>query len=133
MSEENVEALRRAYEAFNRRDFDGVVEILHPEVELSPALVGPGVPSHCRGREEAKAYFETISDVWETQTIEPKELIVAPDGRVLVVENWRSRGRDGIEIDTVMTDVYEFRDGLCLRIEGFRVKSEALEAAGLSE
>jgi ketosteroid isomerase-like protein len=133
MSQENVELVRRSYDAFNRPDFDRLAQFLHPEVELSPALVGPGVRSHYRGHEEVKGFWKTITEVWDSMTVEPKELIEAPDGRVVAVENWRVRGRDGIEIDTEMTDVYEIRDGFCVRIEGFRDKSEALKAAGLSE
>jgi ketosteroid isomerase-like protein len=34
MSEENVERTREAREAWNRRDFDQVLEGLHPEVEF---------------------------------------------------------------------------------------------------
>jgi hypothetical protein len=43
------------------------------------------------------------------------------------------RGRDGIEIDTELTDVYAFRDSLIVRVDGFRDKAKALEAVGLSE
>ena len=43
------------------------------------------------------------------------------------------RGRDGIEIDTEVNDLYAFRDGLIVRIDGFRDSADALEAAGLEE
>jgi ketosteroid isomerase-like protein len=59
-------------------------------------------------------------------------MIEVGDDRVLVVERWTGRAR-GIEFDMRFTDVYEFRDGRCVRVDGFRDKAEALEAAGLSE
>jgi hypothetical protein len=59
--------------------------------------------------------------------------IELPDGRILAVENWRVRGRDGIEIDTELTDLYAFRAGLIVRVDGFRDRAEAFEAAGLRE
>ena len=34
MSQENLEKLRRTYEAFSRGDFDAVIEIAHPEIEF---------------------------------------------------------------------------------------------------
>ena len=43
------------------------------------------------------------------------------------------RARDGIETGFQLTDIYTFRDGLIIRIDGFRERAEALEAAGLSE
>jgi ketosteroid isomerase-like protein len=134
MSRENVETLRRVFNLYNRRDFDAAVQYLHPEASLHPALTAPPVVrTEYRGRAGVKEFYEVVTEVWESFTVHPKEIIEAPGSRLVVVENWRARGRDGIEIDTELTDIYEFRDGLCFRIDGFRTKAEALEAAGLSE
>lgn len=130
---ESIDKWRALYEAFNRGDIDAAVQNLHPEVELKPALIGPGVKDHYRGRDELKEFFETITDVWDSLTVEVEEMIEAPDGRLVAVENWRARGRDGIEINTRLVDVYAFRDGLVIRGDGFRDKAEALEAVGLTE
>ena len=40
MSEENVALLRRAVEAYNRRDIPALLEELDPEVKWHPALPG---------------------------------------------------------------------------------------------
>ena len=40
---------------------------------------------------------------------------------------------EGMETEIVITQLYTFRDGLILRIDGFRSRAEALEAAGLAE
>ena len=45
---------------------------------------------------------------------------------------------EGMETEIVITQLYtfsgrRFRDGLILRIDGFRSRAEALEAAGLAE
>ena len=134
MSEENLETIRLFYEAFNRRLFDDALKYLHPECEISTALRAPGEPRHFRGREEARVFIvELLADTWEAVTVEFKEIIEAPDGRVLAVERWRTRGRAGIELDTELTDVYAFREGLIVRVDGFTDKAQALEAAGLSE
>jgi len=135
MSQENAKTLRAFHEAFNRRLFDVALQHLHPECEIYPAITPPDAPSHYRGHEEARGYMaEHIPDAWEAMTVEFKEQpIEAPDGRTLALERWRVRGRDGIEFDTEVTDIYEFRDGLIARIDGFTEKAEALEAAGLSE
>ena len=46
---------------------------------------------------------------------------------------WRVRGRDALQLDFELIDVYTFRDGLIVRIVGFRDRAEALDAVGLSE
>jgi ketosteroid isomerase-like protein len=38
MSQENVERIRRGYEAFARGDVDAVLELLHPDVDWHPAI-----------------------------------------------------------------------------------------------
>jgi ketosteroid isomerase-like protein len=129
---EGIDRWQELFEPFNRRDWDAALELFDPEVELYPALVGPGVRSRYQGRDEVTGFFETITDVWESLTVELEEVIDKGD-RVIAVENWRARGREGIEINTRLVDVYRFRDGLVVRAEGFRDKEEALEAAGLSE
>ncbi len=133
MSLENVEIVQRLYEAFNRRDLDDAVRCLDRDIELYLAITAPGRPSNFRGREGATEFLEVTIEDWERVTVLLKETIEAPDNRILAVERWRMRGRDGIEIDTEVTDVYAFRDGLIVRVDGFRDKAEALEAVGLPE
>jgi ketosteroid isomerase-like protein len=126
---QNLDALWAMHAAFNRRDFDSVVDYLHPEVELHPAIEGLDTSASYRGREEWRQYVELINEAWETQTIEVQEIIEAGD-RILVDERWHVRGRQGIELDFYLTDVYSFRDGLVVRIDGFADKAEAREALG---
>src|SRR5215207_4299301 len=53
MSQENVEAFRRALEAFNHRDFDALLEQLDPEAEWHPGVQASleGETTSFRGRE----------------------------------------------------------------------------------
>jgi ketosteroid isomerase-like protein len=130
---QNVEKLLAMQAAFNRGDVDDAVQYAHPEVELYPGLSGPDTGTQYRGRDELRQFLETISDVWETQTIDPAEIIEIADDRVLVVERWLRRVRQGIEFDIELAGVYTFRDGLVVRIDGFHNKAEAVKAVGLSE
>ena len=41
MSQENVEALRTAYEAISRGDWDAVIEVAQPDFELVPPSQSP--------------------------------------------------------------------------------------------
>ena len=133
MSEENIEIIRRVYDAFSRRDFDGAAQYLHRDFEIYPAIAGPDWRGHYRGRDGAKEFWEVITEVWEALTVEFKETIEAPDNRILAVEHWRSSGRDGIVIDFEVTHLYAFRDDLIVRIDGFTERAEALEPAGLTK
>ena len=55
MSQENVEMARRAYEAFNRGDLDGMVADFAPEFEYVPAEMVPGFGGEPTGPEGMEA------------------------------------------------------------------------------
>jgi hypothetical protein len=132
MSEHNVKILKAFSEAFNDRDFDDALRYLDPAVEINPGVQGPDHDSKLLGHQGWKEFIRIAIGGWEAATTEPLERIET-DGRILSIDIWRLRGREGIEIERELPTLYTFRDGLIVRIDGFTEKAEALEAAGLSE
>ena len=133
MSQENIGTVKALYEAIGRGDVDAFVELLHPEVEMHPAVGGLlDLESTYWGREGAKHFMQTAWKGFEV-TVEPEEIVELPGDRILAVERWQIRARDGIVTGLQLTDLYTFRDGFVVGVDGFREKSEALEAIGLSE
>jgi ketosteroid isomerase-like protein len=134
MSQKNVETLEALYAAFNRRDFDVWLQYVDPDVELLPGIAAPDSKSRYLGREALGKFFVTIATgPWEAVIAEPKEMIETDDGRVLCIDRWRFQGRDGIEIERELQNLFTFRAGLIARIDGYTNRDEALEAAGLRE
>jgi ketosteroid isomerase-like protein len=134
MADGGADTIRRLYEAFNRGAFEEAAACLHPDGEVRLAMepvesVG-GKRGPLRGRDELREFFKLLDDSWETVTVEIEEIVPGRNGRLLSMENWRVRGSQGLEMDTKMTDVFAFRDGLVARCDGFRDKREALEAFG---
>jgi ketosteroid isomerase-like protein len=84
MSQENVEIVRRAYEAFNLRDRSLAREVLAPEIEidLTRNVFNPQVIRRCEGIEQ---FMTTLNEVWEDFRFEVEELIDAGDNVVAVV------------------------------------------------
>lgn len=109
------------------------MQYAHPEVELRPGLTELDVSPRYRGRHELRQFFETITEAWESYEVMPEEMLAAPGERVVAVEHWHAVGRGGLKFDLELTDVFTSRDGLIVRIDGFRDKAEALEAVGLAE
>ena len=133
MSQENLDSLRRLAEAFTRRDFDRAIQSFDENVEVRPAVEGVDVATVYRGRAEFREFLGLITDAWETLTVELTDAVEAPGERVVAVECWRFRGRDGLALESELVDVYTFRQGLIVRVQGFRNRAEALEAVGLPE
>jgi len=133
MSQENVTVLGAFVEAFNHRNFDDAAQYLDRAVEINPGVQAPDHESRLVGREGWKEFIRVAIEAWEAATAEPLETIETENGRILSIDLWRLRGRDGIEIERELPTLYTFRGGLIVRIDGFTEKAEALEAAGLSE
>ena len=133
MSERNVNILNASYEAFNDRDFDDALRYLDRAVEIDPGVRAPDRDSKLLGHEGWKEFIRVDIEAWEAVTAEPLERIETEDGRILSIDLWRLRGREGIEIERELPTLYTFRDGLIVRIDGFTEKAEALEAARLGE
>ena len=133
MSHENVEIIRRLSDAFNRSDIDGAMLCLDPEVVLRPGVQVPDEEGQYVGHDGLTEWFRSATEPWQMIMVEHQELIDCPGNRVLAVERWTFRGRDGIELELKLPNVYTFRDGLTVRIDGFTEKAAALDVAGLRE
>ena len=131
MSQENVESVRRAFEAVNR-SWEPDLSLLDPDVVLDTtnAVFDRAV---YRGHEGVRQYLANQREVWESQRFEPEELIAAGENRVIASFRFVSVGRDGIETVAHLAQISTLRAGRITHIKVFLTKADALEAAGLSE
>jgi ketosteroid isomerase-like protein len=135
MSQENVEAFRRAFEAFNRRDIDAVLEEIDPEVEWRPILPVMlwGKSTVYRGhegyREVLRDFFEAASEI-HLGISETRDL----GDRLVAIGRLRARGKEsGAVTESPIAYVVEYKNGKAARICEYLNPKEALEAVGLSE
>ena len=136
MSQENVEVVRRVYEASARRDSAAVLALYDPEVEIdvTHGAVGEvaGRTVH-HGHEGLRTFFRAWYEAWESVEPELQDLIDA-GAQVVSIEVTRGRGRaSGAEVELQQYGVWTIRDGKIVRSRWFTRRQEALEAAGLSE
>ena len=137
MSQENVEVVRSIIAANERRDFDAVFERYDPEIEWHIARVAPPMTDFepvYNGHEGVRAFWRTWFAAWETASFEYEEFIDAGDSVVTILSQ-QMRGRtSGVELEwTSYGQVWTVNDGKIVRVEFFPTRSEALEAAGLTE
>ena len=134
MSQENVEVVRRAVEAFNENGFDsiGSSDLVTEDFEFHEPPEQPA-PRVARGREEVRRLAGEFDAAWEEHRSEPQEIRVVDDDRVLLVTVEHFKGRDGIEVATPFAAVFTLRDGKLCRWQAYWDRQKALEAAGLRE
>jgi uncharacterized protein len=134
MSQENVEIVRRAFEASARRDADAVLALYDPEVEWDASRTQSGLEDAVhRGHDGLRRFFRQWREAWDSDEYEYEELIDA-DMAVVSVATQRGRGRaSGLRIARPLVGVWTIENGLIVRVVWFLERSEALEAVGLSE
>jgi ketosteroid isomerase-like protein len=131
MSEENVELVRRTYEAGNQGDYDAVVSYFHPEIEFHAYPRSPERVYH--GKQALREYIENAWEHYERGRIEVEELLDAGDQVVAVITLHAVPKRGQNEITVHIVEVFTIRDGLLAERRSYSTRNEALEAAGLSE
>jgi ketosteroid isomerase-like protein len=118
--EEIIETLRRGYDAYNRRDYDAVAKLLHPDV----VFVRPGAEPDLRGVDAFRAWMEP--DAFESQASEPREIEIG-DQKILVHQRTSARGAgSGIEMEIDSWAVWTFDENRRItRIETYLEHEEA--------
>jgi ketosteroid isomerase-like protein len=130
MSQENVEIVRRFYEAFNRGDRDGWLRLMSSDVELLAHEIGGG---HTVGAEEVARGMDEFTSVFASYEVSPDDFYDAGDQIVVVLRRSATSARSPASIENRFGQVISIRGGRIVRFQSFPRVSEALEAAGLSE
>lgn len=123
-----IQALRKAYAAFNRNDIQAAVEALDPEIEWTEPAEFPGGGTY-RGPDQVKGYLAQSRANWAEGTSEPERFLVAGDKIVVFVyARVRPKG-SSMWRETSLADVYTFRNGKAVHMRAFADRREALEWA----
>jgi ketosteroid isomerase-like protein len=133
VSRADIEVLRRAYEAFNRRDLDALTGFFDPEAYWvpSPSVWGAGKTYH--GHEGLAELLAELASDWRAFESRPEEFREVGDlilvlGRVHAVPAEGDR-----EIDSPTAWIWEMRNGKALLLQAYADPAKAFEALGLNE
>jgi ketosteroid isomerase-like protein len=132
MSQENVEIVRRIYEAWGQGDFRTRIGDLDEHVVL---VIQPDFPEFgvFLGLDGVRDYMRRFLDQWDQLTIQATHLRAVGD-TVLAAIVQHGKGRaSGVEGDIRYYQLFTFRGEKIVRLESILDEAAALEAAGLSE
>jgi hypothetical protein len=128
--------IRQQYEAFRARDFEVVLSIHDPGVEvLMPrefgTVTGADLEEIYRGHDGLRRLWDQWLEPWEVFHFEPERLFDLGD-EFLVLLTMVGRGRaSDIEIRQPIAQLYALRNGLVARQTNFWEWDQGLAAAGL--
>lgn len=129
MSQENVDAFRRATDAMNRGQVD-IPKLVHPEAVFEPLRSGTeGAFVGHEGMRRFLADTEDMFDIFQASYTDIRDL----GDRVLAIGSIRMRASgSGVETDVPTAAIVEYRDGLLWRYKDYGQVRLALEAASLT-
>src|SRR6476646_7164056 len=133
MSQENVELVREAYDAYNRDGITGILRYLDPEVEWRNAAESPDAGVFI-GHEGVVEWQGMVDAGFADMYFEPERIDQLPQGQVLVSVRFRFRAQTSdVQVEVPFVHLMTWRDGKVTKFAMFNGKAEALKAAGLEE
>jgi ketosteroid isomerase-like protein len=132
MLQENVEAAKRFIGAYNRQDFEAMLDDLDPEIELQSGILTKlgGEAAVYREHEGFARACETCFGALGETRSEYSEIRGLGD-RTVTIGCLRARGREsGAETESPWGGVADFKNGKAICIRSYVNVEEALEAAG---
>src|SRR3954449_7850637 len=121
--------VRRAFDAFSRRDLNVLLTLADPDIEFMPATARvAGRADAYRGYDGLRTYLADVARVWQELRSEPEEFLEVGDVVVCVgrVYAWGV----GRVIDAPAGWVWRLRDGLVVEGRVYETRRAAYEAAG---
>jgi ketosteroid isomerase-like protein len=133
MMGDRVDIVREAFEAFNRRDLDAILERCHPQVEWTPPEALPGSRTY-HGPAGVRQAIDDMIEIFPDLQAEPVRIVEEGD-RVIGFYRWHgTAGESGASIDA-----FEVKASMLVDFEGEQLRvarfwttwEEAIEAAGM--
>jgi ketosteroid isomerase-like protein len=136
MSQENVEIVRRAHEAGNRKpkpDFAMLNALFHPDHEFVARITAVDGQSF-RGAQGFREFGARQDEAWESWEATIERITEIDDDRVLVVLVFKARSRiGGVPMQDRFAYVSTLRSGRITRTETYSSPEQALETVGLPQ
>jgi hypothetical protein len=133
VSRQDLQIVRSAIEAWNRRDAERWLSYAVPEIEWIPA--GPAAVERpvYRGYAETVSGFESVWQTWEEFHFEESD-VRDLDGSVLSLGRVKMKGAAShVELDQEFALHFVLRDGKLVTVQAFLAWHEALANVGLEE
>jgi len=141
MSQENVGLIRGLYEVGAGDWFSAASDQIDRAFRESvdqrfearlPSDYPEGQPVF-RGRDGFDEMTAMLADAWGKWRIEPERFLDGGDRVVVFARILAEGGASGVPIELETTHVWTVRNGRATSMQAYRDRSQALEAAGLSE
>jgi ketosteroid isomerase-like protein len=131
MSQENVEIVRRAVDAWNRGDLNAWLECFDEDIVWNPL---PDAPTSSRSMAARRcSLMQRWLEPWDRYELETLELVDLGGVIIWTARHLAFQKRTEMALDQTMSAVCAFREDAIAEFHMFPSRDQALEAAGLQE
>jgi ketosteroid isomerase-like protein len=131
MATQDIDAFWRSLEAFNRGDLDGYITFCDPDVQAY-AISAEAEGDPYRGHEGVRRWWENMELTWGDSLHAEYTDVRDLGDRLLALGRLTGRAlSSGIDLDSELGWLGEFRDGRIACWWSFTRHADALDAAGL--
>lgn len=126
---DDVEIVRRLFEAFTARDLEGVLAMAAPDLEfhaVTAERTRAGEPY--RGEEGMREYFADVARVWRELRVIPQTFRTKAGGVVLALGRVYARDHEGAIIDSPAGWLLRTRGSQIAYVRVFELAAAAVEA-----
>jgi ketosteroid isomerase-like protein len=129
----NTDLLRAGYDAWNRGDLDGWLELLDPDIVIRTSGAFPDFAPEYRGLERAGKFWRQMLEPWEDFRIEVEQ--IEEEGDIVAAGiRFVARGRDsGVDVELRFGSGIRVRDGVAVELVNRRSFEEVREVLRQSE
>jgi ketosteroid isomerase-like protein len=118
--QQNVEIVKRAYEAFGKGDLETLVSLLDDGIEWqTPGPASLPTAGRRRGTEQVREFFRAINETYEIQRFEPRTFLT--QGNLVVVlgeDTARIKATDKVVVEP-WVHVFAFENGRVVRFQEY--------------
>lgn len=129
MSQENVEVVRRALEAFRDGDVEGALALGHPDI-VSARVDPDGAVFH--GHDGLLQLMADWMEGFEEWSYRAEEYVDVDEQVIVHIRQWGRGAGSGARVEADNWIVYTVEDGLITRFQIYTDRGQAYAAAGLS-
>ncbi|MGH2837926.1 MAG: nuclear transport factor 2 family protein [Thermoleophilaceae bacterium] len=124
----DVALVESAYEAWNRRDVERLIELTHPDVEMAPLVLGAISSGPWQGHDGVRRLVAQ-AEKWARFEIQCEEILTFGELAVALVRVEVAARPDSPTVTGDIAHVIEFDGDRARRFAAYRDRGEAIAAA----